>query len=320
MFSVLNVYKRKDYTSHDVVAIARKVFNFKKIGHMGTLDPQAEGVLPLAFGQATRLLEYFPDDKRYRADITLGILTTTLDVEGEIVNTTKCPPNMSEQEIRGVLAGFVGIQEQQVPLYSAVKVKGKKLYEVARKLEKKTDSDAGTIASADIELPTKTISIHELSLSNIDRTNPDHLVLSIDVHCSSGTYIRSLARDIGERLGVGGGHLSSLVRTAHGSFKVGNAIDIEMLKVMDNADEKLENPLDYLTIPFIKLAFETEFQQMINGMKLTPDEETLNESGVRLKTNKLYMVTYKDKPVCIAKADGDRLVPQKVFATVSQGA
>ncbi len=316
MFSVLNVYKRKDYTSHDVVAIARKVFNFKKIGHMGTLDPQAEGVLPLAFGQATRLLEYFPDDKRYRAEVTLGILTTTLDVEGDVVSTTKCPSDMSEQDIRGVLAGFVGIQEQQVPLYSAVKVKGKKLYEVARKLEKKNDVDA--LQNADVELPTKTISIHELSLSNIDRSNPDHLVLSIDVHCSSGTYIRSLARDIGDRLGVGGGHLSSLVRTAHGSFKVGNAIDIELLKVMDNAEEKLENPLDYLTMPFIKLAFETEFQQMINGMKLVPDDETLNQSGVKLKTNKLYMVTYNDKPVCMAKADGDRLIPQKVFAAVSQ--
>ena len=235
MFAALNVYKPKGITSHDVVSRLRRIYGLKKIGHLGTLDPLAEGVLPVCLGQATRLIEYFPDDKRYTAEVTLGRTTTTLDSEGEELSLVDCTGlDLSSQRLDEILKRFTGLIMQQVPLYSAVHVGGKKLYELARQ---------GKTA----DLPTRETTIHELTLLGVSLANPAHPVLTLDIHCSSGTYIRSLARDIGEALGCGA-YMSNLVRTRHGCFDIQGSIPLDTLKESQEPQQFLQDPVQFLTM------------------------------------------------------------------------
>ncbi|WP_373532739.1 tRNA pseudouridine(55) synthase TruB [Vampirovibrio sp.] len=299
MFATINIYKPKGITSHDVVSRLRRVYGIKKIGHLGTLDPLAEGVLPLCIGQATRLIEYFPSGKRYTAEITLGRTTTTLDSEGEELSNTDCSAlDLSLASLEAVLAQFRGTIMQQVPLYSAVHVGGKKLYELARQ---------GKTA----DLPVREAVIHQLTCVSIDRQNPQHPVLTVDVQCGSGTYIRSLARDIGEALGCGA-YMSGLVRTEHGLFSVKDSVDLEALQQSPEPQASLQDPLPYLGLTLLALKDELDAQKLWNGMKVSPP---LDEAGVALKVkpNALYVVTWQDKPLGVVQAVSHLLKPVKIF-------
>lgn len=299
MFATINIYKPKGITSHDVVSRLRRVYGIKKIGHLGTLDPLAEGVLPLCIGQATRLIEYFPTDKRYTAEITLGRTTTTLDSEGEELSNIDCTDlDLSLTALEVVFEQFRGTIMQQVPLYSAVHVGGKKLYELARQ---------GKTA----DLPVREAIIYELTCSGILRQDATHPVLTVDVKCGSGTYIRSLARDIGEALGCGA-YMSGLVRTEHGLFSVKDSVDLEALQQSDQPQASLQDPLSYLGLPMLALTNELDAQKLWNGMKVSPAPDAAGVA-VKLKPNALYLVTWQGKPLGVVQAVSQMLKPVKIF-------
>ncbi len=197
----LNIDKPAGMTSHDVVAKVRRLAGQKRVGHGGTLDPAATGVLPVALGEATRLLEYLVEGrKRYEAVIVLGVTTTTDDAEGEV--TAECPvPLLDEAGIKTTLAGFVGTIQQIPPMYSAIQIGGRRLYDLARQ---------GTT----LELEPRQVEIDQLAL--LDWQPPQ---LSIAIVCGKGTYVRALARDLGATLGCGG-HLQTLRRTAVGPLGI----------------------------------------------------------------------------------------------------
>lgn len=215
---VINVYKEKGYTSHDVVAIVRKTLNIKKVGHTGTLDPDAEGVLPVCIGQATKLADYImAERKSYTAEITFGAETTTQDASGDIIKEYEY--TFDENRLREVIDTFKGEQTQVPPMYSAIKINGKKLYEIARE-------------GREIERKARKITVYDIRIAEI---NPPNKAI-IEIDCSKGTYIRSLCSDIGNKLGWGA-FMSSLTRTASGKFKLNAAVKLDELK---NAAERGE--------------------------------------------------------------------------------
>ena len=190
---IINVYKERGYTSHDVVAKLRGILKQKKIGHTGTLDPEAQGVLPVCLGKGTKVCELLTDkQKEYRAVMRLGIETDTQDMTGTVLREAKV--DCSEDEIRSCVEGFVGVQEQIPPMYSALKVNGKKLYELARQ-------------GIEVERKSRRITIEKITIERIDLPE-----VVMTVKCSKGTYIRTLCHDIGQSLGCGG-CMSDLVRT-----------------------------------------------------------------------------------------------------------
>ena len=198
-------------TSHDVINRIRRILNTKKVGHAGTLDPFATGVLPVAVGRATKFLEYLSDcDKSYRAEILFGIETSTGDITGEIVHQSECKPN-ALLAVDDILSSFVGKIQQTPPRYSAIKIDGRKAYELARK-------------NVDFALPPREVTIY-----NLTATSQTESTLTIDVDCSKGTYIRSLAVDIGRRLGIPA-TLKNLQRTRAGSFRLSDSITLEILQ------------------------------------------------------------------------------------------
>lgn len=215
MNGILIVNKPKGYTSRDVVNIASKVLGTKKVGHTGTLDPMAEGVLVLCVGQALKMCEMLTANKKtYIAGITLGIETDTLDTEGQVLSTK--PVNTTDKEIQSTIKSFQKTYLQEVPIYSAVKVNGKKLYEYARN-------------NQPVILPKKEVTIEKISLLD-DIIHKDNLIsFTIECTVSKGTYIRSLARDIGKSLNVPA-VLHSLTRTKQGAFNINQAITLEELK------------------------------------------------------------------------------------------
>jgi tRNA pseudouridine55 synthase len=210
-------------TSHGVVGRVRRTLGTRKVGHAGTLDPMATGVLVLGLGPATRLLGFLAlTDKTYEATIRLGASTLTDDREGEVL-TTADPDRvsaMTDSEIGMALAGFVGVIEQRPSSVSAVKVDGKRAYDRVRSGEH-------------VDLPARTVEIASIDVLAI-RTNPGWIDVDVVVSCSTGTYIRAIARDLGERLGLGG-HLVSLRRTRVGPFDVANAVSLEDLELRGRA-------------------------------------------------------------------------------------
>lgn len=195
MFGFINLHKPAGFTSHDCVAKLRRLLKTRKIGHGGTLDPAATGVLPVAVGKATRLLQFLPEPKAYRAKIRLGVKTTTDDLEGEIIRQVD-KVNLDHAEVLSGLENFTGTIQQIPPIYSAIKKDGKKLYELARKGQK-------------VELEPRTVTISKIELLNISEA--EFYEVEVDIYCSPGTYIRAIARDLGENLGVGG-TLANLIR------------------------------------------------------------------------------------------------------------
>lgn len=211
----LVVDKAPGMTSHDVVAIGRRALNTRKVGHAGTLDPMATGVLVLGFNNGTRLLQYITDgDKSYTATIVLGASTTTDDHEGEITATTDAS-QVSDEEVKRILATMVGEIMQRPTNVSAIKVDGKKAYDRARSGE-------------EFELPARKVTISQLDILDIRHKDATTLV-DIAVTCSAGTYIRAIARDLGAELKVGG-HLNVLRRTRVAGFTLDQSVDIAQLK------------------------------------------------------------------------------------------
>ena len=209
MFGFINLNKPIGFTSHDCIAKLRKLLDTRKIGHGGTLDPEATGVLPIAVGKATRLLQFLPEPKAYLARIRLGITTTTDDLAGEVVGRVE-QIDVSSEEISDRLNNFIGEIEQIPPAYSAIKKNGKKLYELARKGE-------------EVVVEPRIITVSKIELLKIDRT--DGWELEVAINCGPGTYIRAIARDLGNQLGVGG-TLASLVRTASCGMTLENSVTL----------------------------------------------------------------------------------------------
>ena len=213
-------------SSHRCVGIVRKALNMKKVGHTGTLDPEASGVLPILAGPATRASDFLTmEDKKYRAVILLGTKTDTLDMAGEVIE--KNDVTVTEEEIRDVINSFVGNISQIPPMYSAIQVNGQRLYHLARQ-------------GIEVERKARAITIFSIDIEKIELP-----YVTVNVHCSKGTYIRTLASDIGDKLGCGG-CISALERTASGPFLIENAITPEELLALaeKGEEEKALLPLD----------------------------------------------------------------------------
>lgn len=228
---IINVYKEKGYTSHDVVAKLRGILGQKKIGHTGTLDPDAEGVLPVCLGRGTKLCDMLTDkDKEYEAELMLGIETDTQDLSGEVLDRRAV--DVSEKQVFNVVMSFIGTYDQVPPMYSAIKVNGRKLYELAR---------AGQV----VERKPRTVTIQDIDI--LEMKLP---YVRMKIHCSKGTYIRSLCHDIGEKLGCHG-CMSSLVRTRVSFFDVSTSVTLDKI-----AQYKAQERLDPFIIPVDRF-FET---------------------------------------------------------------
>lgn len=208
---ILNVYKEKGFTSHDVVAKLRRIVGQKKIGHTGTLDPDAVGVLPVCLGKATKLCDLLTDkDKTYEAVMLLGTVTDTQDTSGEVLKLSDTG-DLTQEAVREAVLSFMGEYDQIPPMYSALKVNGKKLYELARE---------GKV----VERKARKVMIHDIEILDIDLPR-----VRMSVSCSKGTYIRTLCHDIGEKLGCGG-CMESLVRTRVSRFSIEESLTLDEIE------------------------------------------------------------------------------------------
>jgi tRNA pseudouridine55 synthase len=226
---VLNLLKPPGMTSSNAVVDVRRLLCEKSVGHAGTLDPGAAGVLPICVGKATRLFSYLMEkEKEYRAEITFGIATDTLDSYGKI--TKKAETGVTKEQLESVLPAFLGEQIQLPPMYSAIKMDGKKLYELARKGE-----------AADLTDKERKVTIHALEL--VGQTGPQSFL--IDIRCSKGTYIRTLCEDIGKTLSAPA-YMSFLLRTRSGRFAIENAVTVQELALLAEANraQELLTPMD----------------------------------------------------------------------------
>lgn len=227
---ILNIYKEKGYTSHDVVARLRGIVGQKKIGHTGTLDPDAEGVLPVCLGRATKVCDLLTDkDKTYETVLLLGKVTDTQDISGEVLENcdNERMSRLDDEQVAACIMGFVGEYEQIPPMYSALKLNGKKLYELAR--------EGKTVERKSRKVTIRKIHIKEITLPRVRMV----------VECSKGTYIRTLCHDIGERLGTGG-CMESLLRTSVSRFRIEDSLKLSQIEeaVADRRLSEVLLPLD----------------------------------------------------------------------------
>ena len=282
LFGFLNIYKPVGITSHDVVAKLRKITGIKQIGHTGTLDPFAEGVLPVCIGKATRLIEYLKDDKEYLATVQLGMSTTTYDKDGETVFTSD--KKIFEKDVVMALENFRGEILQTPPVYSAIKVKGKKRYEYARKGEA-------------IEVQPRRVTIEKIELKSF---NFDLQQAEILIKCTKGTYIRSIAQDLGQVLECGA-HLRKLIRTQAGSFRIEDSIELrDDMNVSDN----LINPVEILDYPRY-LVSNKELEKIRHGMPL------INKN---IEHGSIVILVYNKNEICaVGMAENNRIKLKKVF-------
>lgn len=284
MFGFLNVYKPVGKTSHDVVAYFRKLLKIKKIGHTGTLDPFAEGVLPICIGNSTRLIEYLPDDKAYLAFVQLGKATDSYDTEGNVI--FESDKKVTKEQLVSALTSFEGEIEQLPPMYSAIKVKGKKLYEYAR--EGKT-----------ISVAPRQVTIHKIELKNFDEEKQEAQVY---IECSKGTYIRSIANDLGQNLCCGG-YLTRLIRTKAGKFLVVNSIKMQDYKSIEFVEKHLIEPISMLNYPLYNLN-SSEKLDISNGKPL------LNKS---INNAENIILVYNDSIKAVASSCNGCIKVKKVF-------
>lgn len=284
LFGFLNVYKPEGITSHDVVAKLRRVTKIKQIGHTGTLDPFASGVLPVCIGKATRLIEFLNDDKEYIATVQFGANTDTYDREGEI--TARFDKKVTRGEVEAALCGFTGEIAQMPPIYSAIKVNGKKLYDYARE-------------GKNVEINSRNVKIYKIELLDFDENNQ---TAKIFVNCSKGTYIRSIAFDLGVKLNCGA-YLANLVRTKAGMFCVENSVKLEDLSSCEIVGQNLINPQDVIDLPKIEID-DFEHKKVIQGQVLK------NKSGLG---NGFVILIYNNKIDAAAVVDGDKIKVKKVF-------
>lgn len=229
----LNLDKPFGWTSHDCVAKVRKLLRLKRVGHAGTLDPAATGVLPIALGRATRLLQYLPGDKAYKATVRFGVRTATDDLQGEVIEQ-QVVVGLTLDDVRALLPNFLGKIEQVPPAYSAIQVDGKRLYDLARRGES-------------VDVPVRTVEVFAIDI--LDWRDGDFPELDVSIACGSGTYIRAIARDLGGMLNVGG-TLAALQRTHSSGFNLENSLTIAELEAQLQAGVfqpiVSDAPLEYL--------------------------------------------------------------------------
>ena len=271
-------------TSHDVVARLRRVTKIRQIGHTGTLDPFAEGVLPICIGKATRLIEYLNDDKEYLATVQFGSNTDTYDLEGEVTETFA--GKVTQEEVIEALKTFEGEILQLPPIYSAIKVNGKKLYDYARE-------------GKDVEIQPRQVFISEIELKSFDYEAQTAEIL---VACSKGTYIRSIAYDLGQKLNCGG-YLIKLIRTKAGKFLVENSIELENLETSKIVKENLINPIDMLELPKLEITDE-EYKKVLQGQYFYNDS---------IESNGFFILIYNNSISAIAEYENGKIKVKKVF-------
>ncbi len=287
LFGFLNIRKEAGMTAHDVVARVRRILGVKQIGHSGTLDPMATGVLPIAVGQACRLIRFLADDKVYDAEVLFGRSTTTDDIEGEVIDTVDSYPD--DEKIEAALPKFIGRIDQYPPLYSAVHVGGRRLYEMARNGELPPEIPLRTVEVFSIEnlplsdqIPTPhngkrhgaPIS-NSVSREDIEKCKRTRLL----IHCGSGTYIRSIARDLGQLLGSPA-CLSALARTRVGEFSIADAISLSELEESvktRSAETLLAAPVKCLDLPRISISEESA-KRLRYGQRIQADMPDLSAS------------------------------------------
>lgn len=284
LFGFLNVYKPKGMTSFDVVAILRRVTKIRQIGHTGTLDPFAVGVLPICIGKSTRLIEYLNDDKEYLATVQFGSDTDTYDLEGQVIRTYD--KKITKEEVENILKSFEGEIEQIPPIYSAIKVNGKKLYEYARN-------------GQEVEIKPRKVFISKIELKDFD-TNLQQAKILVD--CSKGTYIRSIAFDLGRKMNCGG-HLVALERTKAGMFLKKDSTKLEDIKTLEDVENLLINPVEVLDYPKINLT-DIEKEKVSHGMSIA------NNLG---QNSGVVILVYGGKIYAIGIAQESKISIKKVF-------
>lgn len=297
MNGILNVYKEPGFTSHDVVAKLRGICKQKKIGHTGTLDPDASGVLPVCLGNATKLCDLLTDKtKEYRAKLLLGCVTDTQDVTGKVLEEHAV--TVSEEEVRRTVLSFVGECDQIPPMYSALKVNGQKLCDLAR-------------AGKEVERKSRRIIIFSVEIEEINLP-----FVTMTVSCSKGTYIRTLCHDIGQKLGCGG-TMANLVRTRSGQFEIGNALRLSEIEKLSRegkiADLLLPTDAFFSDLPAATVRTEADVIA-VNGNSLLPKHlemaQKLPAQGNRLR---IYGAGGRFYGVYEWQEEGGRFQPVKLF-------
>ena len=286
MFGFLNVYKPKGLTSFDVIRTLRKVLKIKQIGHTGTLDPLAEGVLPVCIGKSTKLIDYLREDKGYIAELKFGFISDTYDTEGVLQKSSD--NKIKKNELVEILKTFEGEIEQVPPIYSAIKINGKKLYEYARSGK-----------SEDVVIPRRKVFISKINLISFDEENQ---LAEIEVECSKGTYIRSIVHELGMKSGLGA-VMTKLIRTKSGKFCLDTSVKLEELTDVQIISENLINPLEVLDYQKIALK-EHEYNKIITGQKIP---------FKRRNNGDIVLLTFDNIFVSIARVEDDLIKVIKVF-------
>ncbi len=293
---MLPIIKPAGPSSAAVVGQVRRITGIKKIGHSGTLDPAAEGLLVLAFNRATALLSYLPSDKTYQAVVCLGQMTDSLDAQGKIQSQHPVPP-LSVQEVSALLQRFSGSQWQKPPLVSALHYRGERLYRIARRGEQ-------------VEVPLRKITIHYIRLRKFQSP-----FIEFEVACSGGTYIRSLAADLGTSLGCGG-YLHHLTRTACGGFTLPEAITLEVLSRRCEKDDwkqglvSLNQALRHIPAVYVDGRDETAVR---NGRSIPGFAPPEPEAGTIIR-----ILNPKHRLLALARWTGEELVMQRVLCPANE--
>lgn len=296
---ILILAKPPGPTSHDMVGLVRRLSGVRRVGHGGTLDPFASGVLPLFLGQATRVVEYhLGDRKAYRATVCFGASSTTDDLEGELTPNGSAPDRAA---VEAALGGFRGVIEQRPPAFSAIKVAGRRSYALAR---------AG-IAPV---LKLRSVTIHRFDIVEWDGTDPDRPIAITEVECSAGTYVRALARDLGEAV-RSAAYLGALARTASGPFRIADALEVEAVRAAATAGPAefaaLLRPPDMGLEAFPAVALdETQVVAISRGQFIRP---TAPVPALADPDGRLRLVDARGRLVAIAAWHDGRLAPEKVL-------
>lgn len=288
----LNLNKPAGWTSHDCVAKVRRLLRLKRVGHGGTLDPAATGVLPIALGKATRLLQYMQQDKAYNATVRLGVRTTTDDLEGEVI-ATQSAAGLTLELVKGFLKQFEGKIQQVPPMYSAIHIKGKRLYDLAR---------AGEV----VEVPERTVEVETIEV--LEWRGGELPEIDLAIACGSGTYIRSIARDLGDALETGG-VLAALTRTRSSGFDLADSLTLEELT------QQLEQNLFQPVSPSVALGHlasvtlsADQARRWCLGQRISGDDTLVELSTLETPTS----------PVQVYHEDGSFLGIGKVISSTSR--
>lgn len=299
LHGVLPVRKPKGYTSHDIVGKIRRLAKQKRVGHTGTLDPEVEGVLPICLGQATRLAEYIQDmPKKYRGSVTLGIATDTEDQTGQIIEEVAMHTLPTESEIIHAMKNMVGEIEQVPPMYSAVKVNGKRLYELARKGEV-------------IERKARKVQIYDFEFIGMDLGEKP--TIHFTVTCSKGTYIRTLCVDFGKKFNLPA-HMSQLIRIQSGPYSLEDCVTLEQLETVANTGDwqSILHNMGEAVSTFSKIVVPASQEfAILNGKSLQEEAPPEAKGGlIRVfSTTGRFLALYREK-------EKGLLIPEKVFRDV----